>query len=100
MPTDFSEWNYSRMANMINTFVRSIGLENMNGQVIENITIPAGQSARIGHSLKMTPKYRIILRQNGGGAIIDGDDTWTDKYISLKNDGGTDAILSVFLIRS
>lgn len=100
MPLDFSEENYSSMVSQVNTFFRAIGLENMQGQVIENIAMPAGASVVIGHSLKVTPKYRIILRQLGGGAIIDGDTEWTDKLVSLKNDGGVDATISIFLIRS
>lgn len=96
----FSEEGFAELVNLMNTFIRSVGLENMQGQILENILLPAGQSVRVSHSLKVTPKYRIILRQNGGGAIIDGDDLWTDRDVSLKNDGGSDATVSLFLIRS
>lgn len=71
----------------------------MGAQVVERVLIPSGTSVKIPHSLKITPKYRIIIRQIEGGAIIDGDDLWTDKYISLKNTGGSDAIVSVLIVK-
>lgn len=95
----FDQKSFSAMARLINVFTTNIGINNMGGQIIDNVTIPASTSIRISHSLKLTPKYRIITRQINGGAIIDGDDSWTDTYISLKNTGGTDAIVSVLILK-
>lgn len=96
---DFNEKNFSDLVGQLNVFMTSIGLENMNGQVINNINIPASTSIDIPHSLKTTPKYRIILRQINGGTIVDGDTQWSDTLISLKNTGATDTIISVFVMR-
>lgn len=93
-----SEEAFAIMANQLNVFMTSIGLENMNGQIIENITIPAGQSIAIYHSLKLIPKYRIILRKTGEGEVIDGDSNWTNTSIFLKNVGASDTIVTVFII--
>lgn len=95
----FDQRSFSTMARLLNVFTTNIGLNNMGGELQDNITIPAGTSIRIPHRLKLTPKYRIITRQTNGGAIIDGDDSWTDSYISLKNTGGTEAIISVLILK-
>lgn len=99
-PKSLSEDNFLTLVNQLNTFMTSVGVENMNGQIIENVLIPASASIDISHNLKVAPKYRIILRQIGGGSIIDGDSDWTDSRISLKNTGASDSIVTVFLIRS
>ena len=96
----FSEDTFGELVRHLNTFFRSIGLENFDGQIIENISIPASTSIRIPHNLKSIPKYRIIIDQINGGTIIRGDDEWTETSISLKNSGGTDTIISVFIFRS
>lgn len=100
IPNTMNQENFDKLVNQINVFMRSVGLENMQGQIIENIYIPATISIEIAHSLKVTPKYRIILKQVNGGAIIDGDTDWTETKISLKNTGATDALISVILLRS
>ena len=96
----FTEKNFADFVNQFNAFARSIGLENMNAQIIDNISLPANTSVTIGHGLKSIPKYRIVLRQTSGATIVDGDDTWTDTFISLRNsDTSDDAIVSILLIR-
>lgn len=96
----FSEKGFSELVNLFNVFSTSIGLENMKGQVIENITIPATTSIDVPHSLKVIPKYRIILRQIGDGSIVDGDNAWSDTLVSLRNTGSSSVIVSFFLIRN
>lgn len=95
----FTERNFQKLISQLNPFFRSIGLENMKGDILTDVVIPANTSAVLPHRLKAIPKYRIILRQINGGTIIDGDDAWTDTSISLKNTGATDTILTVFVIR-
>ena len=98
---NFSEESYASMINQLNAFMRSVGLENMQGQVINNISLPANTSVNIPHNLGVVPRYRFILRQNGGSAIIDGDSVWSETLVSLKNsDASNDAIVDIFLIRS
>lgn len=96
---DFNEDNFRELVSQLNTFMTSIGIENLAGQVLRDVDLPSGQSVRVSHNLKITPKYRIILRQIDGGLVVDGDDDWTDKYVYLKNTGGTDSIVTVLLLR-
>jgi len=62
-----------------------------------SVTIPATSSLKIGHNLKTIPKYRLILRQTGGGVIRDivSADDWNEYYITLRNDGATEVNLTV-----
>lgn len=84
---EFSEENFSNMADALNTLMGTLLIgENFGGQVVENIELPVGEEVRISHNLKITPKYRIILRQKGELIITDGDSQWTDKYIYLRAD--------------
>jgi hypothetical protein len=62
---------------------------------IISVTIPNGESLKIRHRLKIVPKYRLILRQSGGGVITDINSGWTKNYIELFNDGATDAVITV-----
>lgn len=71
--------------------------ENLRSD-IRQITIDSGETAIINHSLKKTPKYRIILRQSGNGLISDGD-IWTDKKISLVNNGPDEVKLTVGIFK-
>lgn len=83
---EFSEESYGETIDSLNTVLGN-GLllgSNLGGQIIENITLPVGENVAISHNLKMTPKYRIILRQIGGLVITDGDLEWDDKKIYLK----------------
>ena len=77
------------MVDFVNSiFQNGITLENnLNGQIIENIALPAsGEEIKIPHRLKAVPKYRIILRQDGVGVVVDGGD-WNENYITLKGVG-------------
>ncbi len=83
---DFNEESYGETVDSLNTVLDN-GLllgSNLGGQIIENIKLPVGENVAISHNLKVTPKYRIILRQSGGLVITDGDLEWDDKKIYLK----------------
>lgn len=62
---------------------------------IVKVTIPASSSLKIKHGLKIVPRYRLILRQSGGGAITDVDSGWDVNYIELSNAGATDAVITI-----
>lgn len=82
---EFDSDSYGENMDSINTAFETLMVsQNFNGQIIENIRLPAGENVRISHNLKTVPKYRIILRQQGDLVITDGDFGWTDKYIYLK----------------
>lgn len=97
---EFDEDSYGEMVDSLNTVLgRGLLLgSNFNGQIIENITLPNGVEVAISHNLKVTPKYRIILRQKGNAVINDGDTEWNDKTVYLKS-SPADSIVTIILIR-
>ena len=98
--TSFDEDSFNSLTEALNTGLKRLDFtNNMSGQIAENITIGAGLEVEIPHSLKVTPKYRIILKQQGNGVITDGSENWTSRFIYLKNEGAVDVIISVFLAR-
>ncbi len=102
LPRNFTEENYSKTIDELNTlFINNVTLENnLSGQVLE-FTIPNGVEIKLKHRLKATPKYRIILRQQGNGVLLDGTDSpWTSDSVSLKVDGASgDTTFTIFLMR-
>lgn len=89
----------NQFADLFNQGIYKLSLENIDGQIISDIIILAGAELGIGHNLQSIPKYRIILRQSGNGLITDGPTPWTNKEIYLKNNGASDVILTIFLMR-
>lgn len=82
---DFSEDDFGRMVDDLNTGLSKLELEhNMNGEVVEVVLPADGTEVEVPHSLKTVPKYRIIVRQNGCGIVVDGVKEWTERYIYLK----------------
>lgn len=72
------------IADELNRETNNLSSASFGGQVIEDIILPVGVEVEIPHNLKMTPKYRIILKQDSGVYISDGDTAWDDKKIFLK----------------
>lgn len=96
---NYNQENLPEMVDSLNTVLDN-GLlfeANLNGQIIENIELPANVNVGISHNLKMVPKYRIILRQSVGSYISDGDSDWTDRQIFLKSNIGT--TVTIILMR-
>lgn len=99
---EFTEENFNKMIDFVNTAFTNIELkDNMNGQVIENIQLPANaDEVAISHNLKLTPKYRILLRQDADGVVIDGTTEWDNKKIYLKlATSGSLTTISILLMR-
>lgn len=86
-----SEKSFSSLVDQLSTaFGKKISFDdNIACQVVTIENIGAGVEFSIPHSFKAVPKYRIIGRQRGGGAVIDGDTPWTDRVVYLKNTGST-----------
>lgn len=80
----------------LNYILRSLTLVNLDGD-IRTVTIPANSTLRVSHKLGIKPKYRIILKQEGGGLITDG--AYTNKYIELINNGGSEATIAVIIVK-
>lgn len=96
---ELSEKSFSRLADDMSAFVTGISLKNnMDSTILERISIPAGEEIKLSHNLKKVPRHRIITRQVGNSLITDGDDAWTDKYITLKNNGAKDVLLSICIL--
>ncbi len=64
---------------------------------IATVSLAAGETKTISHFLGVIPKYRIILRQEGNGVISDIPSGWTDKAITIINNGAV-AITATLLI--
>lgn len=99
---EFTKEAFGQLVDILSTGLAKLTIDdNIDCQVVERVTIPAGTEVNVPHSLKAIPKYRTIVRQIGGGLIIDGDvNNWTTSNIFLKNTGGTDAIVTVIIYRS
>lgn len=78
----------------VNFILSQLTMSNMDGE-IKDITIPATSTLRVNHKLRVIPAHRIILRQEGGGVIRDGN--FTENYVELINDGSTSAKITVIL---
>ncbi len=74
----------AEVADEFNREMNNISTKSFGGQTIIDIELPVGVEVEIPHSLKVTPKYRIILRQSDNLTITDGDTAWDEKKIYLK----------------
>lgn len=79
-----TEENQARNVDDLNSTLSGLLLSNLSGQIIENIKVPFSGEVVIPHSLGVVPKYRMILRQNGVGSLIDGTTAWSDKSVSFR----------------
>jgi len=80
----------------LNFILRSLTLGNLDGDA-KTITIPAGATIKVNHKLRVIPKHRIITKQVGGGTITDG--IYNRNWIELKNTGGSEAVLTVVIVK-
>lgn len=95
-PTEFSEESYKELTTTLNDALINLSTENFGGQIARAM-IPARQTVRIAHSLRVVPAYRIILRQEGNGLITDGD--FTNFYVELENNGTEAVSVTVLLLK-
>lgn len=75
--------------------------ENFRSFVVEGQLLPAGVSTQIRNTMgkNEVPRWFLILRQSGGGAVTDGTETWDKDFVSLLNTGGTDATVTAIFFR-
>lgn len=82
----------------IATTLRHLSLyNNFDSNIIENVTIAAGETVRVPHNLRIVPENRIILRQTGNGLITDGE--FTQNYIELINNGIEEVTVKVAILK-
>lgn len=98
----FDNKDFGDMVDFINSiFQNGLTLEdNLGGQIIKDIELPsAGTQIKVPHRLKAVPKYRIILRQDGAGSIID-EGEWNESFITLSISGATkNTKITILLMR-
>jgi len=63
------------------------------------VTIASGADAAVPHSLGVIPKYRLIVRQQGNGLVIDSATDWTENNIYLRNEGPSTVSLTVLIFK-
>lgn len=66
------------------------------------VNIPAGAEVSIRNELRsgLVPTERIILRGGTGTEdVVDGDSTWNNNFVYLKNNGASTAIVTVLFLR-
>lgn len=91
---------FNKLVASYNFMNKSLSIQsNFDGFIAEDVKIPATSSLKIQHFLGVKPKWRIILRQVGNGVITDIPSDWSDKVISLKNNGAEAVTISVFIAR-
>lgn len=67
-------------------------------QEFGGVKINAGETIVLSHKLRVVPYGRLILRQSGGGPIVDGD-TWTSEQVSFSNlDASNNAIVTILIL--
>ena len=97
IPTIIEEYN--EMVKYLNFLFKSLSVQsNFDGQVID-IEIPATTNKRIPHRLGIVPKYRLILRQEGNGLLSDIPLEWTDKFVTIRNNGAVQVKATILLLK-
>jgi hypothetical protein len=90
---------YNEMVKYLNFLTKQLSLQsNFDGQVI-SVEIPATTNLRISHRLGVVPKYRIILRQEGNGLLTDIPLEWSDKFITIRNNGAVVVKATIILLK-
>lgn len=82
--------------NFLNKFISF--QSNFDGYVT-NVTLPATTEVRVQHFLGVTPKFRVILRQEGNGVLSDIPSEWNDKYIVMRNNGAVTVSATILIAR-
>lgn len=90
---------YNEMVDAFNFLGKNLSLQsNFNCQIID-VEFTAGQTKRVFHRLGIVPRYRLVLRQEGNGLITDVPLSWTDKYITLVNNGAVAIKATIMLVK-
>ena len=96
------------LAKKLMTGLSKLSIENnIDGFLVKNIEIPAGQIVTVRNELTFVPTQYIITNQEGNALVTrvstNTDDTsnmvWDSNFQYLKNNGSTDVKISVFFMR-
>ena len=96
---DLSPENYKKMVIDFFTAINNLTVsDNFAGQILSDVFLPSGVDVAVPHSLKVPPKYRIILRQTGTSVIVDGSTPWNDTQIFLQAPSA-DCVVTLLVLR-
>lgn len=90
---------YNNLANTFNFLTKFMSISNNFDGNISTVVLPATTQVQVQHLLGVTPKYRLILRQEGNGVISDIPSGWNDKYITLLNNGSVEVRITILIAR-
>jgi hypothetical protein len=80
-------------------FSKALSFQNNFDGYIASVTFPATSSVQIQHFLGVTPKWRVVLRQEGNGVLSDISSGWNGDYITMKNNGLEVVTASILIAR-
>ena len=89
----------SAFRDLLNGLQRLSFTDNFDSFVVEDLTIPASDSAGIINQLTETPRYRMILRATGVDAWKLRDGEWTRDSLELINDSTSEVIVTVLYMK-
>lgn len=90
---------YNELVRMLNFTLKFLSFRsNFEGYIAE-VTFPAATSVTIQHFLGVTPKWRVILRQEGNGVLSDIPSGWNDKSVIIRNNGAGVVKASILIAR-
>jgi hypothetical protein len=81
------------------SFSKSLSFQNNFDGYIASVTFPASSSVKIEHFLGVTPKWRVVLRQEGNGVLSDISSGWDSTFITMKNNGTEVVTASILIAR-
>lgn len=87
---------YNESITELNFVLRSLTLKNLDGEIITR-EIPASSTVDIPHKLGIVPKYKILLRQVGGGLVRDLN--FTDTYVRLEHLGIEPTTITFIIVK-
>lgn len=89
----------NKLINAFNFLNKFLSFQSNFNAYVTSITIPATSTIQVQHFLGVTPKWRIILRQEGNGVITDIPSGWNDTIITLYNNGSVAVTASIMIAR-
>lgn len=90
---------------VFSNFSKSISFQSNFDGYIASVTFPAVTDAStlgvvsIQHFLGVTPKWRVILKQEGNGVLSDIPSGWNSDIITMKNNGSVAVTASILIAR-
>lgn len=80
-------------------FSKTLSFQNNFDGYIASVTFPASSTVQIQHFLGVTPKWRVVLKQEGNGVLSDISSGWDDTFITMKNNGTEVVTASILIAR-